>query len=130
MKIGDKAKVVDKESFLYNKTVELTKIDNEVYIFYCEPKKLNFVVHKDLIQKTIEWESSPDKTETNFDKLLGQNGELVEERKISMIRRLFTERLEFKLEMPVISWIVILGCLVVNIIYRLLVILKAVIAND
>ena len=47
-----------------------------------------------------------------------------------MIRRLFTERLEFKLEMPVISWIIILGYLVVDIIYRLLVIWKAVVAGD
>lgn len=47
-----------------------------------------------------------------------------------MIRKLFTERLEFKLEMPVISWIVILGYLVVDIIYRLLVIWKAVIVDD
>lgn len=47
-----------------------------------------------------------------------------------MIRKLFTERLEFKLEMPVISWIVILGYLVLDIIYRLLVIWKAVIADD
>jgi hypothetical protein len=74
-KVGDKAKVVDKESILYNKTVELKKIDNEAYIFYCESEKLNLVVHKDLIQKTIEWKSSPDKAWTNFDKLLGQNGE-------------------------------------------------------
>lgn len=59
-KVGDKAKVVDKESFLYNKTVEMKKIDNEVYIFYCESEKLNFVVHKDLIKRTIKWESSPD----------------------------------------------------------------------
>lgn len=64
-KVGDKAKVVDKESFLYNKTVELVKIDNEVYIFYCESEKLNFVVHKETIQRTIKWESSPDKAETN-----------------------------------------------------------------
>lgn len=81
MKIGDKAKVVDKESLLYNETVELVKVGNEAYIFYFEPKKLKLVVHKDAIQRTIEWESSPDKAETNFDKLLGQNGELVEERK-------------------------------------------------
>ena len=47
-----------------------------------------------------------------------------------MIRRLFTERLEFKLEMPIISWIVILGYLAVDIIYRLLVIWKAVIIDD
>ena len=43
-----------------------------------------------------------------------------------MIRKLFTERLEFKLEMPVISWIIVLGYLAVDIIYRLLVIWKAV----
>lgn len=47
-----------------------------------------------------------------------------------MIKKLFTERLEFKLEMPIISWIVILGYLVVDIIYRLLVIWKAVIIDD
>lgn len=47
-----------------------------------------------------------------------------------MIRRLFIERLEFKLEMPIISWIIILGYLVVDIIYRLLVIWKAVIDNE
>lgn len=47
-----------------------------------------------------------------------------------MIRKLFTERLEFRLEMPVISWIIILGYLVVDIIYRLLVIWKAVIVDD
>lgn len=80
-KVGDKAKVVDKESLFYNKTVELIKVDNEAYIFYYEPKKIKLVVHKDAIQNTIEWESSPDKGETNIDKLLGQNGELVEERK-------------------------------------------------
>lgn len=43
-----------------------------------------------------------------------------------MIRKLFTENLEFKLEMPAISWIIVLGYLVVDIIYRLLVIWKAV----
>ena len=47
-----------------------------------------------------------------------------------MIKRLFTERLEFKLEMPVISWIIVIGYLVVDIIYRLLVIWKAVIVDD
>ena len=47
-----------------------------------------------------------------------------------MIRKLFTERLEFKLEMPVISWIVVLSYLVVDIIYRLLVIWKAVIVDE
>lgn len=47
-----------------------------------------------------------------------------------MIRRLFNERLKFKLEMPVISWIIVLGYLVVDIIYRLLVIWKAAIAGD
>lgn len=47
-----------------------------------------------------------------------------------MIRRLFTERLEFKLEMPVISWIIIIGYLVVDIIYRVLVIWKAVFAVE
>jgi hypothetical protein len=47
-----------------------------------------------------------------------------------MIRKLFTERLEFRLEMPVISWIIIIGYLVVDIIYRLLVIWKAVFVND
>lgn len=43
-----------------------------------------------------------------------------------MIRRLFTEHLEFRLEMPVVIWIIIIGYLVVDIIYRLLVIWKAV----
>ena len=47
-----------------------------------------------------------------------------------MIRNLFTERLEFRLEMPVISWIIIFGYLVVDIIYRLLVIWKAMIVDD
>ena len=47
-----------------------------------------------------------------------------------MIKQLFTERLEFRLEMPIISWIIILSYLVVDIIYRLLVIWKAVIIND
>ena len=47
-----------------------------------------------------------------------------------MIRKLFTERLEFKLEMPIISWIIILGYLAVDIIYRLLVIWKVVATGD
>lgn len=81
-KVGDKAKVVDKESILYNKTVELIKVGNEAYVFYFEPQKLKLVVHKDAIQETIEWESSPDKGEKNVDKLLGQNRELMEKLKI------------------------------------------------
>ena len=43
-----------------------------------------------------------------------------------MIKRLLTERWEFKLEMPIISWIVILGYLVMDTIYRLLLIWKMV----
>lgn len=80
-KAGDKAKVVDKESLLYNKTVELIEVSDEAYIFNSENPKLKLVVHESAMQRTIDWESSPDKAETNFDKLLGQNGELVEERK-------------------------------------------------
>jgi hypothetical protein len=80
-KVGDKAKVVDKESLLYNKTVELIEVSDEAYIFNSETPKLKLVVHESAMQRTIEWESSPDRAETNFDKLIGQNGELVEERK-------------------------------------------------
>ena len=47
-----------------------------------------------------------------------------------MIKRLFTERWELSLEMPIISWIVILGYLAVDIIYRLLLIWKAVIVDE
>lgn len=47
-----------------------------------------------------------------------------------MIRKLFTERLEFRLEMPVISWIIILGYIVVDIIYSLLVIWKVAIVDE
>ena len=65
-KVGDKAKVVDKESLLYNKTVELIEVSDEAYIFYYEPRKLKLVVHKDSIQRTVEWESSPDRGEENL----------------------------------------------------------------
>ena len=47
-----------------------------------------------------------------------------------MIKSLLTERWEFKLEMPLISWIVILGYLVADTIYRLLLIWKVVIIDD
>lgn len=43
-----------------------------------------------------------------------------------MIKELFTDRWEFKLEMPLISWIVILGYLVADTVYRLLLIWKVV----
>lgn len=46
------------------------------------------------------------------------------------IKQLFTERWEFILEMPIISWIVIIGYLAVDIIYRLVVIWKAMIVNE
>jgi hypothetical protein len=89
MKIGDKAKVVDKESLLYNKTVELIEVSDEAYIFNSETPKLKLVVHESAMQRTIEWESSPDRGENNFDKLLGQNGELVEERKKQVLAGAF-----------------------------------------
>lgn len=44
-----------------------------------------------------------------------------------MIKELFTERLEFKLEMPIISWVVILGYLLIDTIYRLMLIWKLMI---
>lgn len=47
-----------------------------------------------------------------------------------MIKSLLTERWEFKLEMPLISWIVILSYLVADTIYRLLLIWKMVSIND
>lgn len=47
-----------------------------------------------------------------------------------MIKLLFTKRLVFKLEMPVISWIIVIGYLVVDIIYRLLVVWKAMIGDE
>lgn len=65
-KVGDKAKVVDKESPLYNKTVELTEVGNEAYTFYSESQKLKLIVHKNAIQRTIKWESSPDRGEKNL----------------------------------------------------------------
>jgi hypothetical protein len=65
-KVGDKAKVVDKESLLYNKTVELIEVNDEAYIFNCENPKFKLVVHKNAIQRTIEWESSPDRGEKNL----------------------------------------------------------------
>ena len=43
-----------------------------------------------------------------------------------MLKSLLTERWEFKLEMPLISWIVILGYLVADTIYRLFLIWKMV----
>lgn len=58
-KVGDKAKVVDKESLLYNKTVELVEVGDEAYIFNSENTKLKLMVHKDAIQRIIKWESSP-----------------------------------------------------------------------
>jgi len=65
-KVGDKAKVVDKESLLYNKTVELIEVNDEAYIFNCENPKFKLLVHKNAIQRTIEWESSPDRGEKNL----------------------------------------------------------------
>ena len=65
-KVGDKAKVVDKESHLYNKTVELIEVNDEAYVFNYGNQKLNLVVHKDAIQRTIKWESSPDRGEKNL----------------------------------------------------------------
>lgn len=47
-----------------------------------------------------------------------------------MIKGLLTERWEFKLEMPLISWIVILGYLVADTIYRLLLIWKVMNASE
>lgn len=88
-KVGDKAKVVDKESLLYNKTVELIEVNDETYIFNCENPKFKLMVHESAMQRTIEWESSPDRAENNFDKLLGQNGELVEERKKQVLAGAF-----------------------------------------
>lgn len=72
-KVGDKAKVVDKESLLYNKTVELVEVGDEAYIFNSENPKLKLVVHESAMQRTIKWESSPDRGEKNlsmkFDKI-------------------------------------------------------------
>lgn len=47
-----------------------------------------------------------------------------------MIKSLLTERWEFKLEMPLISWIVIIGYFVMDSVYRLLLICKMVIINE
>jgi len=47
-----------------------------------------------------------------------------------MIKSLLTDRWEFKLEMPLISWIVILGYLVADTIYRLLLIWKVVTVGE
>lgn len=46
------------------------------------------------------------------------------------IKQLFTERWEFRLEMPTIGWIVILGYLLIDTIYRLMLIWKLVIISE
>lgn len=47
-----------------------------------------------------------------------------------MIRKLFTDRLEFKLEMPMIGYLVILGYIVVDLLYVLVKVGKMVIGYE
>lgn len=56
MKIGDKVKVVDKESLLYNEMVELVEVNDTTYIFAPEKRELNLrlLVHKDSLERTVE----------------------------------------------------------------------------
>jgi len=47
-----------------------------------------------------------------------------------MIRRLFTERIEFRWEMPLIGWYVLLSYIVVDLLFVLVKIGKMVIVGD
>jgi hypothetical protein len=47
-----------------------------------------------------------------------------------MLKRLFTERIEFRLEMPIIGWYVLIGYIVVDLLYVLVKIGKMVLDYD
>lgn len=47
-----------------------------------------------------------------------------------MIRRLFTERIEFRLEMPIIGWLVLIGYIIVDLLFVLVKVGKMVIVDD
>jgi hypothetical protein len=47
-----------------------------------------------------------------------------------MLKRLFTERIEFKLEMPIIGWLVLIGYIVVDLLYVLIKVGKMVLGYD
>ena len=47
-----------------------------------------------------------------------------------MLKRLFTERIEFIWEMPIIGWLVLIGYIVVDLLFVLVKIGKLVIGGD
>jgi hypothetical protein len=47
-----------------------------------------------------------------------------------MLKRLFTERIEFRLEMPIIGWLVLIGYIVVDLLFVLVKVGKMVLGFD
>lgn len=47
-----------------------------------------------------------------------------------MLKRLFTERIEFTWKMPIIGWLVLIGYIVVDLLYVLVKVGKMVIVGD